>query len=457
MKTSEKKVKTPKKAVKTKTVSPKRLSKNSSIGEDGAIVENLKQTQMPDPGRYFAFQQPFDRYIPKVKLKRSPVFATCVPYLTNTGLSMDWCRSFKGIQGMLGCTSVEILVPDKDVATARNICVQQALQAGAEYIFFLGSDVLVPPDSLSRLVARDKDIVTGVYWTKAWPTRPYIWRGDGMAGAYMDWKYGEFFKIQYCGVDATMIKADVFKNLSEPWFSTDWNYDDQVGPQGSTTEDFYFYEKAAQAGYEFWCDSSIQAIHQDRNTNQMFGLTSDMRQMMEIGKYTDLMVDKVADVRLDGEVPLDMALMVKDDGIFHRFDVREEKQPDFRSEPTRLPSETGVYDFVNIDNVFEYFEEEQVIRILRECLRIIKTGGKFRITVPNPEKLDWKNSGTYKFKCGLDCDKFYKLLKLTKMAKGVKHTYTDNDERLQITGKIRTNRKWEILKEPMQNNNAKRK
>ena len=438
---------------------PKKKSKNikktksikNGTPKNGANLNPLKVNEMPMPQRFFAAQHPIDRYEPKIKTKRSPVFATCVPYLTNSGLSMDWCRSYKSLQGLLGSTSVEVMVPDEDVATARNKCVEQALTLGADYLFFLGSDVLCPPDTISKMLARDKDIVTGIYWTKAWPTRPYIWRGDGMAGPYMDWKFGEFFKIQYCGVDATMIKADVFKNLSEPWFSTDWNYDDQVGPQGSTTEDFYFYEKAAQAGYEFWCDSSIQAIHQDRHTNQMFGLTNDMMQMMDVGKYKDLKVAKVADVRLGGDVPLDISLKVKDDGIFHRFDVREEKKPDFRSEPSRIASETGIYDFVHFDNIFEYYEEKRVIHILRECLRIVKEGGEFRIRIPDPACFEWNNPNVYKFKCGLDEQKFNKLLKLTKMVKNVKCEKRDQDGELEFTGNIKLNRKWEILRETMEN------
>ena len=60
-------------------------------------------------------------------------------------------------------------------------------------------------------------------------------------------------------------------------------------------------------------------------------------------------------------------------------------------------------------------------------------------------------SCVYKFKCGLDEEKFNKLMKLTKMVKSVKCEYRDEEGTMQFNGTIKTNRKWEILKETMEN------
>jgi SAM-dependent methyltransferase len=444
------------KKLTTSKKTPASLTKNPKISKNGkankkALERKLGVNDMPKQDqKFYAFQSEVGKYEPKIKHKRSPVFAICIPYLTKAKVSMDWARGYKGIQGLLGCTSIEVLVADQDVATARNMCVRQALDAGADYCLFIGSDVLPPGDILSRLLAHGKDISTGVYWTKAFPTRPYIWRGDGMAGPYMDWKYGEFFKIQYSGVDAALINCDVFRNLSEPWFSTDWNYDDSAGPQGTTTEDFYFYEKAAQAGYDFWCDSAVQCLHQDRNTGAMFGLTSDMVQMMNHVQPNDDKLEKIADIRLDGETPLSLSLRIGDKGVFHRFDIREEMNPDFRCDPTRLAAKSGTYDLIHIDNVIEYFEEKQVIHILRECFRIVKPHGEFELQIPDPTKMDYLDPKTYKYKCGITKEQIIKLIKLTKMAIKVECETNEESNVIRVKGKIKTNRKWEILKEEME-------
>ena len=103
--------KTLKKSIKNKTL-------KNGVAKNGVKNGNLGVNDMPNPERFLAFQHAIDRYEPKIKTKRSPVFATCVPYLTNTGLSMDWCRSYKGLQGLLGSSSVEVMVPNEDVANA---------------------------------------------------------------------------------------------------------------------------------------------------------------------------------------------------------------------------------------------------------------------------------------------------------------------------------------------------
>ena len=433
-----------KKSVKPKTKSKK--IKKESI--ENGVAKTLDTNDMPQKQtqRHFAMMDPLNRYTPKVKMGRNPVYAICVPYITKAKVSMDWSRCYKGLQGLLGSTAVEILVPDKTVAEARNECVRQALAQNVSHIFFLGSDVLPPGVIISKLLSHEKDIITGVYWTKGHPSRPYIWRGNGLRGPYMDWKYGELFKIQYCGVDCTLINADVFRNMSEPWFSTDWNYDDTAPPSGITTEDFYFYEKAAQLGYEFWCDSSMQCIHQDRDTLQMYGLTSDMMQMMFLEEHKGADKKMVADVRLDSDTPMELSLMVPDDGIIHRFDMREDMAPDFRADPISLPAKNGTYDYLHADNVLEYYEEEVVVKVLRELLRIVKVDGEFKIIVPDVKKWDFKNREFYKYKCGIDEQRFLKLFNRTKMVKGLKVEKGGDSNTIIATGKIKTNRTWEILR-----------
>src|SRR3990167_7786312 len=48
----------------------------------------------------------------------------------------------------------------------RNYIAAQAVKNGSEYLFFVDDDQIVPKDTLERLLARNKDIVGGVYMTK---------------------------------------------------------------------------------------------------------------------------------------------------------------------------------------------------------------------------------------------------------------------------------------------------
>src|SRR4051812_12969602 len=55
------------------------------------------------------------------------------------------------------------------IAETRNLCVRAALQAKVEWLFFVDSDMIVPADSLRRLMSHGKAIVAATYPRKALP------------------------------------------------------------------------------------------------------------------------------------------------------------------------------------------------------------------------------------------------------------------------------------------------
>ena len=206
----------------------------------------------------------------------APLIAVGIP--TWGRVSVKWAQALSHLGFPLGSSKADIFIENEKIGAARNQIVKKALEINSQYVFFLGDDVHIPPNTIVQLLSRDVDMVTGVYWTKGYPTRPYLWRGL-QKGEYLDWTAGEFFKVDFSGVDCTLIKTDVFKNIPYPWFSTDWVWnEDQEVPSEIATEDFYFYLKAKKAGYDLWADTSIQCAHEDRDSGMMFTLTMDMPQ-----------------------------------------------------------------------------------------------------------------------------------------------------------------------------------
>lgn len=52
---------------------------------------------------------------------------------------------------------------------------------GVSHLFLIDSDVLVPPDTIERLAAAEKDIISNVYWTSWQPgtvPMPQVWEQD---------------------------------------------------------------------------------------------------------------------------------------------------------------------------------------------------------------------------------------------------------------------------------------
>ena len=326
--------------------------------------------------------------------KIDPLVALAIP--TWGKVSIGWAQAYRHLGGPLGSNMVELPpIVGKPIAEARNTLMQQAVESNCDFIFFLGDDVFTPPETLMRMLTRmwdnpDLSMVTGMYWTKAWPTQPYIWK-DMQRGPYMDWKHGEFFQLDFAGCDCLMIRLDHrMKELGPEWFSTEWSWDDE--PEAEflnllATEDFYFYTKARRAGLNLWCDSNIQCLHEDRQSGERFGLTDTMPQ--HANGYAPSLPDaktdaaplvKLADIGCGVSSPFfghaDQVKIV-------RFDGNEKIRPDFRCDIRHLPAEDKSFDVVHSRHVLEHFGRDDTMNVLKEWTRILRVGGEFRLSVPN--------------------------------------------------------------------------
>ena len=203
------------------------------------------------------------------------------------------------------------------IDVSRGVLVDHALNAGADYVYFLDSDVHTNPDTLQRLMSHNLPIVTALYYRrhdlpitdemlKALPEKlnqslearkkvgmptftPAIWKDF----AYRDAKGnnlrsfrpifdGEFTPGQLIEADAiptgcVLIKTEVFRILPRPWFywtlgrdpsmlKGDISYGIQIkeGTYGCS-EDLYFSLRARKEGYKLICDTSILVRHESQS------------------------------------------------------------------------------------------------------------------------------------------------------------------------------------------------
>jgi cellulose synthase/poly-beta-1,6-N-acetylglucosamine synthase-like glycosyltransferase len=217
-----------------------------------------------------------------IKAKTAVSIAALVHYSLNQGLMVV-------VLNLEGAT----------VSKARNNLVRQAIDWDCDYLFFYDSDMLVPPDTIVRLVNHDKDIVCVTY-NKRSP--PYETLGH-LLGPERDVSKGGLFEASFMPGGAMMIKAAVVKKLGYPWFFetyfwdgvspvasfikmiSDWSivdlplsvratiaespsfvewleanelaklqYRDDVS---MVSEDYNFCIRARRAGYQIWCDMDL--------------------------------------------------------------------------------------------------------------------------------------------------------------------------------------------------------
>lgn len=143
------------------------------------------------------------------------------------------------------------------IVKARNQICEVVKDGDFDYLFFIAQDIICPPDVIETLIKDDKDIVGGLYFLKGAPFSPVAFRdkGDSMRSKrykrVTDYREG-LHKIEFSGMDCILIKADVLRELSYPWFKLE-------GVDG--TEDGFFCRKVIGYGYDIFVDTRVKLGH----------------------------------------------------------------------------------------------------------------------------------------------------------------------------------------------------
>ena len=153
---------------------------------------------------------------------------------------------------------------NKEIADARNRIVEEALKRNAKYIMWIDDDVFPPYDVIAKLMKHQKDIITGVYWTKCENEAPVLFKHTG-EGPWYDFPRNQLVKVESAGMGCTLVRTSVFEKMAKPYFKSNWI---RTLPDGTTSrvavgEDLYFFDKAKENGFEIYCDTSMLCDHYD--------------------------------------------------------------------------------------------------------------------------------------------------------------------------------------------------
>lgn len=144
-----------------------------------------------------------------------------------------------------------------DIVSARTFCVQDAREKGATHILFIDSDMQFPPDTLDRLLAHDKDIVTVEYNRRQLPLQSVTWPLDQRSET-------ELYPASRIGAGCLLIKLSVFDVIDEknkdkkvPYFNFGRDSEGMV----VMGEDTWFANVAMDAGFGVFIDPTIKVGH----------------------------------------------------------------------------------------------------------------------------------------------------------------------------------------------------
>lgn len=137
------------------------------------------------------------------------------------------------------------------LASLRNTLLNQFLETGADYLFSVDSDILVPADSLSRLIAHNCDIVSMLVCNGHQIGDPDVYnvlrQVDDRYEYIRDFPRHGVFPVDCTGA-AYLIKRRVITRGVR--YCTDGG-----------GEDIGFCQQAREMGFQLYCDGSLEAFH----------------------------------------------------------------------------------------------------------------------------------------------------------------------------------------------------
>jgi cellulose synthase/poly-beta-1,6-N-acetylglucosamine synthase-like glycosyltransferase/glycosyltransferase involved in cell wall biosynthesis len=132
-----------------------------------------------------------------------------------------------------------------------------------DYLFSVDSDIVLPSDSLRKMIEADKDIVTGLYIQRIPNTHTLEVYMVNPVGGLSNIPYELLFQhdglveVAGCGFGCCLVKGEVFRRMEYPHFY----YQSALDHKNTVSEDVYFCKKARDLGFAVWADTTIVCDH----------------------------------------------------------------------------------------------------------------------------------------------------------------------------------------------------
>jgi len=135
-----------------------------------------------------------------------------------------------------------------------------------DYLFSIDSDIVVPEDALEKMLAHDKDAVSGVYIQRLHDRQTvelYYDEAGGQANyTNENLPKDQLISVSAFGFGCVLIKGEVFRSIEYPHFV----YYSALDHKDTVSEDVDFCMKAKDKGFELYADTSIICDHIGKHT-----------------------------------------------------------------------------------------------------------------------------------------------------------------------------------------------
>lgn len=153
----------------------------------------------------------------------------------------------------------------------RNWILQQALEAHADYILWLDTDELYPPDILVKLLEPKEDIIGTIYYKRSKPYAPVVFKynqkenKDISPYTPIDTPFlpkGQLVEVDGLGFGGMLVSTKVYKDMGDDmWMHYGRNFHIPEELPEKLSHDLVFCEKAKKLGYKIYAHTSVVAGH----------------------------------------------------------------------------------------------------------------------------------------------------------------------------------------------------
>lgn len=150
------------------------------------------------------------------------------------------------------------------IYTSRNNLAALAIKNGVDYILWLDSDMMFPPETLEAMLKTIKEqegdvILTGMYCRRVAPYHPTLFKTLDIENENATWTdFKEIpdglFEVEGCGFGCVLAPTSAFVDVQA-------KFGRMFSPIGDVGEDLSFCWRARQCGWKFICDPSIELGH----------------------------------------------------------------------------------------------------------------------------------------------------------------------------------------------------
>lgn len=154
------------------------------------------------------------------------------------------------------------------VDNARNRIVEEFKKGDFTHLLWIDADTVPPQNGLKRLLAADKDIVSGITPIIEWDERR---KNSDSNGFYKKWNcvseadqfvqpYSGIIPIKGCGGSFVLVKKEVYDKVQDPWYEFIRN--DDNNNKVFIGEDISFILKSIANGFKPFADTAVICQHE---------------------------------------------------------------------------------------------------------------------------------------------------------------------------------------------------